>query len=89
MVNFIDFKENSDRNNTIIQNSLREIEPQTLLNALHGTDENIKNIFLRNMSPRAVEFLLKDMEGKKAISESQRTEAQEILKAKLKKNSES
>ena len=89
MVDFSDFYEDNDRNNIIIQRSLREIDSQVLVNALYSANDDEKNMFFRNMSKRAVSFLLKDMdeEKNKYIPEAKKKDSQEMLKQKLRKHS--
>ncbi|MEH8015908.1 flagellar motor switch protein FliG [Rheinheimera muenzenbergensis] len=46
-----------------IQTLLREIQQDVLMKALKGTDENLKEKILRNMSKRAAELLTDDLEA--------------------------
>lgn len=46
-----------------IQTLLREIQQDVLMKALKGTDENLKEKILKNMSKRAAELLVDDLEA--------------------------
>ncbi len=63
-----------------IQALLREISSETLLLALKGADEGIKDKFFKNMSKRASEMLRDDLEAKGPVRVSEVETAQkEIL----------
>lgn len=63
-----------------IQALLREISSETLLLALKGADEEIKDKFFKNMSKRASEMLRDDLEAKGPVRVSEVETAQkEIL----------
>ena len=47
-----------------MQTLMREISTDTLVVALKGADEALKDKFLKNMSKRAAEMLQEDMEAK-------------------------
>ena len=46
-----------------IQTLLREVQQDILMKALKGTDENLKEKILKNMSKRAAELLQDDLEA--------------------------
>ena len=63
-----------------IQALLREISSETLLLALKGADEEVKEKFFRNMSKRASEMLRDDLDAKGPVRVSEVEVAQrEIL----------
>ncbi|HEB63430.1 MAG TPA: flagellar motor switch protein FliG, partial [Gammaproteobacteria bacterium] len=62
------------------QTLLREISTDSLILALKGSDEEIKEKFIGNMSKRAAETLREDLEAKGAVKLSEVEAAQkEIL----------
>jgi len=74
---FDNLKDLDDRS---IQSLLREVSSESLLLALKGSDEELKEQFLRNMSKRASEMLRDDMEAKGPVRLSEVEGAQkEIL----------
>lgn len=74
---FENIVEIDDRN---IQTILREIESNTLLVALKGADQTVKDKILKNMSKRAADMLIEDMEVRGPIRLSEVEAAQkEIL----------
>ncbi len=64
-----------------VQQLLREIDSKTLAIALRGATEEVKEKFLRNMSSRASEMLMEDMEamGPTRLSDVE-TSQQEIIR---------
>ena len=77
MLVFADLAEVDNRG---VQLLLREINTETLVLALKGADDRIKDKFFRNMSARAAELLRDDLEAKGAVRLSEVETAQkEIL----------
>ncbi|MCB1984714.1 MAG: flagellar motor switch protein FliG [Burkholderiales bacterium] len=65
-----------------IQLLLREVQSESLVIALKGAQEEIRNKIFKNMSKRAVESLKEDIEGKGPVRVSEvEAEQKEILKA--------
>lgn len=65
-----------------IQTLLREIQQDVLMKALKGTDENLKEKIFKNMSKRAAELLIDDLEAMGPVRVSEVEAAQkEILSA--------
>jgi flagellar motor switch protein FliG len=63
-----------------IQTILREVQQETLLKAIKGADESLKNKITSNMSKRAAEMLMDDLEALGPIRVSEVETAQkEIL----------
>nr|MDJ0833259.1 FliG C-terminal domain-containing protein [Gammaproteobacteria bacterium] len=63
-----------------IQTMLREISTDLLTMALKGVDDELQQKFLKNMSSRAAEMLMEDMEAKGPVKLSEVEAAQkEIL----------
>ena len=63
-----------------IQTMLREISTDLLTMALKGVDDELQQKFLKNMSSRAAEMLVEDMEAKGPVKLSEVEAAQkEIL----------
>jgi len=63
-----------------IQALLREIQSDSLIVALKGADDSVKDKFLKNMSKRAGELLMDDLEAKGPVRVSEVETAQrEIL----------
>ncbi len=89
MVAFSDFLENTRRNDIIVQLTLRDIDSEVLVTALFGEDEKVKSIFLRNMSARAVTFLLDDIDRRKNLAPEAVAAAQSFLKGLLEKHAKS
>lgn len=76
---FDNLREVDDRS---IQTLLREISTDTLTLALKGVDEEFQQTFLKNMSSRAAEMLVEDMEARGPVKLSEVEAAQkEILNA--------
>lgn len=74
------FADLADVDNRGVQLLLREIRTETLVLALKGADERVKDKFIRNMSKRAAELLRDDLEAKGAVRVSEVEAAQkEIL----------
>lgn len=87
MVEFEDYLENTDRNNFIIQNTLREIDFDVLATALVGVSQDIRDMFFRNLSKRAFRLFKDDLQVKEANAARLKTgEAQEIVKQLLRKH---
>lgn len=64
-----------------IQTLLREVQSDTLITALKGTSDDLKDKIFRNMSSRAAEMLQEDMEAKGPVRLSEvEAEQKEILK---------
>ncbi len=80
------FLEDTDANNRCIQRALREVETQDLLNAMCGLDEASTGAICRNMSKRACDALLEDLEAqKKSIGEARIRGARENFLRKIRK----
>ena len=63
-----------------VQTLLREVSTETLVVALKGADESLRDKFFKNMSKRAAEMLREDLEGKGPVRVSEVEAAQkEIL----------
>lgn len=73
------FDNMADIDNRSMQTLLRSIENDLLMSALRGTDEAIKDKFLSNMSERARDLLLDDMEAKGPIRVSEVEAAQKAI----------
>ena len=73
------FDNMADIDNRSMQTLLRSIENDLLMSALRGADEAIKDKFLSNMSERARELLLDDMEAKGPIRVSEVEAAQKAI----------
>jgi len=65
--------------NKSIQVLMRNVEPEMLMLALKGADEEVKDKFLENMSKRAAEMFLDDMEAKGPIRLTEAEEAQKKI----------
>ncbi len=67
-----------------LQTLLKEIAPDDLVVALKGSNEHLRNSFMRNMSTKAAEILKDDLESKGPVKVSNVIEAQKkiILLAK-------
>jgi flagellar motor switch protein FliG len=82
---FADLKRVDDRS---VQALMRDITTDNLVLALKGADEDLKQKFLKNMSARAAEMLLEDLEAKGPVRLSEVEEAQrEILNVAKQKES--
>jgi flagellar motor switch protein FliG len=68
-----------------IQTLLREVPSDTLLLALKGADEEVKNKIFKNMSKRAADMLLDDLEAKGPVRLSEVEEAQKAILAVAKR----
>lgn len=78
MFTFDDVVELDDR---AIQLLLREVQSETLIVALKGTSEELREKIFRNMSARAAEMLREDLEAKGPVRLSEvEAEQKEILK---------
>ena len=87
MAQFEDYLEQTSRNDIIVQRSLCEIDTDVLSTALVDVPEDIKNIFLRNMSTRASTLLTDDIKDKRAVSPLRIKSSQEFLIQLLQKHS--
>jgi flagellar motor switch protein FliG len=64
-----------------IQLLLREVSSESLIVAMKGTSETLRNKIFKNMSQRAAEMLRDDFEAKGAVKVSEvEAEQREILK---------
>lgn len=63
MAAFSDYLEPCMRNDIIIQKSLRDIDAEVLVSALHGMDEGEREMIYRNMSERARTMIKVDLEA--------------------------
>ena len=70
-----------DLDDRSIQLLLREIQSETLIIALKGTSQELKDLIFKNMSSRAAEALKEDLEAKGPVRLSEvEAEQKEILK---------
>ena len=70
-----------DLDDRSVQMLLREVQSETLIIALKGTTEDLKNKIFKNMSSRAAEALKEDLESKGPVRLSEvEAEQKEILK---------
>lgn len=78
------FDDLGNLNSSSIQALLREVEKDDLALAMKGTSEKIKGFFLQNMSKRAAEMLVDDLEnmGPVRLSDVDDAQAKMISKAK-------
>ena len=75
------FENLCDLDNRSIQVILREISPESLITALKGTSQELKDKIFKNMSSRAAEMLKDDFEAKGPVKVSEvEAEQKEILK---------
>jgi len=58
---------------------MRSVDGDLLMTALKGADEDVKDKFLENMSKRAADMFLDDMEAKGPIRLSEAEEAQKQI----------
>ncbi len=72
-----------------IQTMMREISTDLLALALKGVEEEMKNKFLKNMSSRAADMLLEDMEAKGPVKLSEVEAAQKEILAVARRLEES
>jgi len=72
-----------------IQTMMREVSTDLLSLALKGVDDEMQKKFLKNMSSRASEMLLEDMEAKGPVKLSEVEEAQKEILAVARKLEES
>jgi flagellar motor switch protein FliG len=78
MFTFDNILELDDRS---VQLLLREVQSETLIVALKGTSQELKDLIFKNMSSRAAEALKEDLEAKGAVRLSEvESEQKEILK---------
>jgi len=73
------FENMADIDNRSMQTLLRDVENDLLMAALRGADEAVKDKFLSNMSERARDLLLDDMEAKGPIRVSEVEAAQKAI----------
>jgi len=73
------FENMADIDNRSMQRLLRDVENDLLLSGLRGADEATKDKFLSNMSERARDLLLDDMEAKGPIRVSEVEAAQKAI----------
>lgn len=85
MFTFEDLKKTDDVG---IQTILREIEKDQLPIALKGADEDLKDMFLRNMSERASKILAEDMDAMGPVRVKEVDEAQNSIVAVAKRLAE-
>ncbi len=72
-----------------IQTMMREVSTDLLALALKGVDEELKQKFLKNMSSRAADMLVEDMEAKGPVKLSEVEAAQKEILATARKLEES
>lgn len=72
-----------------IQTLLREVSSESLIIALKGADENLKEKFFKNMSKRASEMLREDLEAKGPVRLSEVQGAQKEILAIARRMAES
>lgn len=82
---FENLKDVDDRG---IQTMLREISSETLILALKGADEELREKIFRNMSKRAAELLRDDLENKGPVKVSEVQSAQKEILAVARRMSE-
>jgi len=63
MASFHDYLEPCMKNDIIIQKSLRDIDAEVMVSALHGMDEAEREMVYRNMSERARKMIKADLEA--------------------------
>lgn len=73
---FDNLKEIDDRG---IQNLLREVSSETLILALKGSDDELKEKIFKNMSKRAAELLRDDLDAKGPVRVSEVEAAQKDI----------
>jgi len=83
---FDNLRDVDDRN---IQTLMREISTDLLTLALKGVDDEFQKKFLSNMSSRAAEMLVEDMEAKGPVKLSEVEAAQKEILAAARKLEES
>ena len=72
-----------------IQTMMREISTDLLALALKGVDDEMRQKFLKNMSSRAADMLVEDMESKGPVRLSEVEDAQKEILAVARKLEES
>ena len=72
-----------------IQTMMREVSTELLGLALKGVDDEMQKKFLKNMSSRAAEMLVEDMEAKGPVKLSEVESAQKEILAVARKLEES
>ncbi len=83
------FENLSELDDRSIQTLLREVSSDSLLLAIKGADEELKDKFLRNMSKRAAEMLQDDLEAKGPVRLSEVEAAQKEILAIARRLAES
>jgi len=78
-----------DMDDRSVQTLLRDVTGEALLMAIKGADENLKDKFLRNMSKRAADMLLDDLEAKGPVKLSEVEVAQKEILSVARKLSDS
>lgn len=86
--NMLTFADLGSVDNRAIQTLLRNIEPDLLMVALKGADENVRDKFMSNMSERARAVFLDDMEAKGPMRLSDVEDAQKKIMRQARKLSE-
>jgi len=82
MFRFEDLTNLDDRG---VQTLLKSVDRQTLLTALQGSDETLRDLFLRNMSTRAAQDLREELEIMAPVPRSvSRTAGEQIVQIALK-----
>lgn len=83
------FENLGDVDDRSIQTLLREVSSDSLLLAMKGADENLKEKFFKNMSKRAAEMLRDDLEAKGPVKLSEVEGAQKEILAIARRLAES
>lgn len=83
------FENLADLDDRSIQTLLREVSSDSLLLAMKGSDENLKQKFFKNMSKRAAEMLADDLEAKGPVRLSEVEAAQKEILAIARRLAES
>jgi len=68
-----------DVDDRAIQSILREVQQDVLMKALKGADENLKEKILKNMSKRAAELLMDDLDAMGPVRVSEVEAAQKDI----------
>lgn len=79
MRDFREFKDQNPRNDIIIQMALRDIDSEPFATALVDMDEDVREIFYRNMSKRACSFIKEDIRDRAEAAPEAIRAAQELL----------
>lgn len=78
--NLFTFDKLADLDNPSLQRLLREIAPENLATALHGTPQALRNKVLANLPRRVAEQLKEDSEGREATAADVDTVRRLIIK---------